>query len=790
MDRSGVLWALAGATLSRFVNGRFEAFQPGLLGATRAACEDRNGGLLAAGFAGVVRILDGRTTRILPASALAGETVSVMIPDRRGNVWIGGSQGLLQVTAAGGQRRYGTREGLRNPFVRALLEDGDGNIWAGGDGGLARVENGKIETPDASEGEIVTSLLEDREGDLWIGSSHGLTRLRDGLFANYGLSEGMPSDQPGAVYQDRAGRIWVGFHDIGLMRFLPARKLFGASDGMPACEVFTIGETRSGDLLVSTSLGLFREADGHFQNYSHADPWGGRAVFDALEDSAGRIWAASVEGLNELRGGSRRNAIAGGPPFAQTVVSLLEGPDGALWAGTQGRGLWRVKGAEKRLYTSRDGLGSDEIRGLYKDADGTIWIGTFGGGLNSYSNGEFRKFTTRDGLPSDNVASIIGDGEWLWLSTTRGLCRLSRRQLSDYSEHRRGSLTPEIYGMMDGLRSAHYAAYPLAGGGTRSADGRLWFTTSRGLAVFDPSARKQPAGAPMLHILGVTADGQDVSLSGRAKLEPADGRLQIRYTGIYLSAPERVEYFQKLAGLDAGWVSVGNRRMAVFNSLKPGRYKFNVRAKAPGGAVAQESFAFEVLPHYYETVWFRLASLVALLAALWGAYRLRLRSIGQRFSLVLQERARLAREIHDTLAQGYVGISSQLDAVAMCMPEGASPARKYLDLARGMARHSLTEARRSVMDLRAAALESQELHEALVAGGARLGDGVWRGDRSERERPAKAAAWRDGAAPAPHCPGGGGERDQALRGDEDSDRADGGARACAPSHIGQWLRFR
>jgi signal transduction histidine kinase len=95
---------------------------------------------------------------------------------------------------------------------------------------------------------------------------------------------------------------------------------------------------------------------------------------------------------------------------------------------------------------------------------------------------------------------------------------------------------------------------------------------------------------------------------------------------------------------------------------------------------------------------------------------MRLQQIRSRFALVLGERTRLAREIHDTLAQGFVGISSQLDAVAMCLLEDAGAARQHLDLARKMARHSLTEARRSVMDLRASALEGQDLAAALQSG--------------------------------------------------------------------------
>jgi signal transduction histidine kinase len=163
-------------------------------------------------------------------------------------------------------------------------------------------------------------------------------------------------------------------------------------------------------------------------------------------------------------------------------------------------------------------------------------------------------------------------------------------------------------------------------------------------------------------------------------------------------------------------VRAGSRRVINYNSLRHGHYRFLVRAELPSGLSAERSYAFQVLPVFYETVWFRLLVAVLIGAAAWGIYRLRVRQIRSRFAAVLQERARLAREIHDTLAQGFVGISSQLDAVALAMPAESTPARKYLDLARRMARHSLTEARRSVMDLRASVLEGQDLPAALQSG--------------------------------------------------------------------------
>jgi signal transduction histidine kinase len=208
-------------------------------------------------------------------------------------------------------------------------------------------------------------------------------------------------------------------------------------------------------------------------------------------------------------------------------------------------------------------------------------------------------------------------------------------------------------------------------------------------------------------------DGRSIALNKPAVLPPGEGRVQFRYTGINLSTPERVRYSYRLEGLDPDWVTAVSRRVTNYNSLPHGRYRFVVRAGIPGGPFSETSFPFVLQPHFYETAWFRYLCVALGGAAIWGLFRLRVRQIRQRFALVLEERVRLAREIHDTLAQGFVGISSQLDAVALTLNGHLDSARTHLDLARKMARHSLTEARRSVMDLRASALEGQDLPAAL-----------------------------------------------------------------------------
>jgi len=722
-DHAGTLWLVAGLYLSRYQNGQFTNYRPETdipVTSVRAVCEDQNHDLWVAGLSRVVKMSGGRFVTMMEPAVLEGMLMLSMIFDRDGNLWIAGNHGLIERMAGGGIRRYTQQDGLPDPTVRAVWQDRDGNIWVGTSNGLARLDRTGFTTSQGAgrAREQVRCLFEDREGNLWIGSNSGLARLRSDVFTVYGEAEGLPGDEPNTVFQDRSGRVWVGFHDGGLMLFSGgARRVYTTRDGLPDNDILQIRQARNGDLLISTRVGLARMDGAHFRNYTPPDPQGRKGLFDAMEDRQGRLWLAAPGGLAELRGSQLSTVVPGGLLLIDFVVTLCEGRDGAIWAGTYGKGLWRIQGTERKLFTTADGLSSDEIRSMYEDAGGTLWIGTFGGGLNAFRNGKFMHYGASDGLLSDNVAEVSDDGESLWLSTTRGISRISKSQLRDFSEHRRSALDPENFGVEDGLRSAQCApAYPKAGGGTRTADGRLWFTTSRGLAVLDPLARKQTPLAPSVHLVEMTANGGPVDLSRPARLAPASERLQIRYTGIYLGAPERVQYSYQLQGLDKKWVPAAGRRVINYNNLSHGPYRFIVRAGLPGGPASEGAYQFEVLPRYYETAWFRLLCVAAVAAAAWAVYRLRLRQIRSRFALVLEERARLAREIHDTLAQGFVGISSQLDAVAMCMPDEKSSARKYLDLARRMARHSLTEARRSVMDLRASALDGQDLATAIQSG--------------------------------------------------------------------------
>jgi signal transduction histidine kinase/ligand-binding sensor domain-containing protein len=723
-DRAGTLWVVSGVSVCRLRGGKFQILEPGkdlpTLSA-RIVREGSAGTLWLAGLGAVSKMVDGKFVSVLDSRLLDGLIVTAMAEDRQGNMWLGGSRGVLRIAASGSLRRYGTADGLPDLFVRALRFDRDGSLWVGTNSGLARLEGSRFVSPREDEHnprELVRCLLEDRDGNLWVGASNGLLRLRDSAFTGYGRPEGLPSDEANAVFQDREGRMWVGFHDSGLMLLAgKGERVYTVRDGLPNDEVFSIRQARNGDLLLAVRGGMARMHDGNFSIFVPPDPLGRLNVFDVIEDSAGRVWMGTAGGLIETVGDSVRMVVPSAPLLVNAFVVLCEGRGGVLWAGTYGRGLWRIEGDKVRQFTTIEGLPSDQVRSLYQDPDGTLWIGTFGGGLASYRNGAFQKFSARDGLLSDNIANLLDDGESLWLGTTRGICRIAKQQLRDFAAGRRSSLAPVNYGVGDGLRSAQCApGYPVGGGGYAARDGRMWFTTGRGLAVWDPAAPRRTAAAPPVRLVETSVNGTLVDLERTGKLQADSSRVQFRYGAISLSAPELTRYSYRLSGVDRDWVSAGTRRTINYNSLAHGRYVFSVRAENSGGPASERSYPFEVLPRFYETAFFRLAAAIALAAAVWCIVRLRLRQLRGRFAFVLEERARLAREIHDTLAQGFVGISSQLDAVAMCLPDETAPARKYLDLARKMARHSLTEARRSVMDLRASDLDGHDLPAALTSG--------------------------------------------------------------------------
>jgi len=178
---------------------------------------------------------------------------------------------------------------------------------------------------------------------------------------------------------------------------------------------------------------------------------------------------------------------------------------------------------------------------------------------------------------------------------------------------------------------------------------------------------------------------------------------QLDYAGLSFVAPQKVRYRYMLEGFDHGWTDAGSRRVAYYTNIPPGRYTFRVQAANNDGLWNTQGAAlqFELRPHFYQTIWFYLLLTAAMAGLVVLLLRRRLQVAEGEFKAVLGERNRIAREIHDTLAQGYVGISVQLEVLAELLRHGRTEAAaKQLDVTRGHVREGLAEARQSIWALR------------------------------------------------------------------------------------------
>jgi len=611
-------------------------------------------------------------------------------------------------------------------FVRAVLEDRDGTVWIGTSGGLLRGIEGvvtAVNVPTFPDLTIIWQLFEDRDGTLWVGTNAGLHEFRELRVAVFGRGEGFPSDQPTVVHEGRDDALWIGFENAGLLRVAgDVRQRITQAQGLPGDRVFSLRATRTGDLLVATDHGLALVADGRATPVDVLPP-DVDAVFDAIEDGQGRRWLATDHGVYLVDGASVTRVIASQGGLSGTPTTLALTPDGALWAGTHRSGLWRYKDGRTTTFTTRDGLPSDAVRALHADREGVLWIGTLGGGLAWWRAGTFGRVSLAP-AGGDNVGQLVpaADGT-LWVGTSTGIVHVDTAAALAGRPTVRGA----VQGTADGLRSSQCApAFPTARGGTLDRAGRLWMITANGLARVD-ARRAQPLPRPgPARLRAVFVNGEPTDPERDLDLAPSVSRVTFRFTSTYLYAPERVRYRYRLEGVDRDWIDAGTRRAADYMNLPPGRYRFLVAARVGDDEAAPAALVVRQRAAWYASVWFPVVLVVALAGLGGAAYAWRLRQLRKRFALVLTERSRISRDLHDTLAQGLVGISTQLGGVTASLRQEPEVAEQRLTLARRMVQHSLTEARRSIMDLRDPVLDGRTLHDAIhqVAAQLTAGSGV------------------------------------------------------------------
>ncbi|HEY7639086.1 MAG TPA: two-component regulator propeller domain-containing protein [Steroidobacteraceae bacterium] len=599
--------------------------------AIRALEAGSNGTIWAAtNVGGLFRLTAGRFENVAVSSSAGSEAVRAMLEDADGALWIGTEDGRLFRGRDGQFEPYAGAQNLGSA-VSAILRDRDGNLWVGTTGsGALRLSGDVPSWLDMRErtSNDVRALLEDPEGSLWLGTfGAGLERLHTGKFIPYGPTEGLPGNLAWSVAPAHDGSLWLGT-DAGLTHYANGKFEYLAPRlGLRDVRVRAVLEDRSGAVWFGThGRGLYRLLAGKLTRFSTAEGLSGDAVKAIAEDHAGRMWAGSNVGVNLLE-----NGRVGPPPAALRGIGsfmtsiLFEDRRRRMWIATDAFGLLMMDGEQLHRYGVADGLPSPRIVSIHEDESGALWFGTLEG-LAYYRDGRFVSLAQAAPALRENMLQVVEDARGtLWLATNRGLFAVARKELEALVA-RPGSVVPQIrsYHIADGLRTSEFA-----GGNThaglRVSDGTLWLPSIRGIVRVDPARIRTNELPPPVALESVIADGRALDLSTRVHAPPGSTNWEFHYAALSMVAPERVHFRYKLDGYEAGWIEASTRRTAYYTRLPPGKYVFRVIASNDDGVWNDIGAAqpFELLPHFYETTWFKAVCVGAVLLFGFLLWRLR-----------------------------------------------------------------------------------------------------------------------------------------------------------------------
>jgi len=394
---------------------------------------------------------------------------------------------------------------------------------------------------------------------------------------------------------------------------------------------------------------------------------------------------------------------------------------GGIWLGFYNGGVVYFRDGQVRAsYSIPDGP-AGRVNQLRFDGRGALWAAT-GGGLSRLKDGRIDTLASRNGLPCDAVQWMAEDEQSVWLNMPCGLARVARADFDRWAsatDKARQTIHATVFDSADGVQNISLPGgyHPQV---AKSSDGRLWFIGPGGLNMIDPRNVPFNKLPPAVHIEQITADRKIYPVSeGRLRLPPLIRDVQIDYTGLSLVAPEKMRFRYKLENRDRDWIDAGTRRQAFYSDLRPGNYRFRAAASNNSG-VWNEAGAFldfGVAPAYYQTRWFLASCVVALLALLAALYQLRLRYLTRQFHVRMEERVnertRLARDLHDTLLQSFQGVLLKFQAVTYLFPDRVEEAPKTLAAVIEEARAAIIEGRDAVYGLRASTVITNDLAKAM-----------------------------------------------------------------------------
>jgi ligand-binding sensor domain-containing protein/signal transduction histidine kinase len=664
--------------------------------------------------------------RILSASSERIATkMNCLLPLQNSEVLVGTAKGLVRWSGTS-LTVTGLPSAFLNLEVLSLLRDRDANVWVGTSHGLFRYNANGVSSLNTTE--PITALFEDREGNIWVGSSRGLELLRDTAFVTYSLPD-LKSQSMGPLHVDSGGRTWIAPIEGGLRWLEGAKTGVVTADGIDNDVVYSIsGSGKDGIWLGRQQGGLthLSYSGNSFaaKTYTQADGLAQNRVYAVYRSRDGTVWSGTLNsGVSEFKNGHFINYTTTDGLAASMISSIAEGSDGTMWFGTP-KGISALSNKSWRTYTAKDGLPSEDVNCLFQDSAGKLWIGT-AAGLAYFSDGQVH---VPAGVPRSMQAAIFGIEEdrsgWLWIATSDHILHIPRDELLRVAAK---AVDVREYDQTDGLKSTE--GVKRSRSVVSDSAGRIWLSLSDGLSVVDPSRVAVGSAPAIAHIETLSVDGSPLTVHDMVRIPASPRRITFTYAGLSLATPERVRFRYFLENFDRTWSEPVATREAIYTNLGAGSYRFRVLASNGDGQWngSDTSLQFEIEPLFWQTAWFRFACIALILLSVWSVHRYRLYLLTRQFNVRLEERVnertRIARDLHDTLLQSFHGLLLRFQTASELFSNRPAEAKQTLDSAIDQAAQAITEGRDAVQGLRSSTVVTNDIALAINTLGEDLATG-------------------------------------------------------------------
>jgi ligand-binding sensor domain-containing protein/signal transduction histidine kinase len=662
--RSGVLWITTRSGMCQFKNGRIEPYP------FQTESPGRN-----------------------PESLGVYE-------DRRGKLWAFGDTYLVNLTDNKHLNHFGSGDATR---IWSLCEGRNGELWIGTSGkGLYCFAGNNFVPVTIHNGELtsdVRAICEDRRGDLWLGTyGDGLVRLQRRNTRVVDANAGLPNRPPVCLAISPQGHVWIGLDRAGLYEsaggsFEPSTN--GTTPGLQNL-VSTICLTADSNLWVGTpGAGLFCIAKQKCMHLTTADGLSDNDILSLATDSEGTLWIGTAARLQRMANGliASFGAAEGLPRERVTAIAARRG--GGVWLGFENGAVYRENLGEFRRVSPPSAVQSKPIRALCEDSTGHLWIGAENGRLGCVIGNRFLAVDLPAGAEDKSILGIIAaqDGD-MWFGTERSVYSLAQKELALWSPPQPPPKAQRIFRADSVPKVATTYGWPRA---VQAPNGTLWFATDGGLITIDSSAPVADNQAPPVLIEQVLVN--DKPLPGKlpeTPLQISEYKLDIHYTAIDLSAPEKIRFRHRLDGVDSDWV-LDNEPKVNYGRLPYGAYTFRVQAGNPDQTWFDNgaSFSFVIPTPLWRTEWAVTAYIITGLLLAGGLVRLILTRRYQRGLEALaaqrameRERMRIARDMHDEIGSKLTKISFMTERAKREL-QGQEPVARKLEAIAGTSRDLL-----------------------------------------------------------------------------------------------------